>query len=184
MSGTAGVDFGGLRLWSMSDLERVTDQLGAVYKDWRELAIAPLEMRYPGCVEPITNRNRDIDFIEPKEIANFTRGFFSWCYHRIFLPSCSHHILLDELEYLPTTGGVYFVSGDWPHRCLYVGVSGNFKKRWKAHHKMNEIVKSYRHQMNELTVSTLECDPETAYMIERLVIATAKPPMNHATTSM
>ncbi len=86
-------------------------------------------------------------------------------------------IYLLEKDKLPNCASIYFVS-DSQGQVLYVGRTSNLVKRWREHHRFNQLKRLNR--KNRISISWLTCsnDINTLSNLENEFIKLYKPPLN------
>lgn len=86
-------------------------------------------------------------------------------------------VYLLEKDKLPNCASIYFVS-DSQGQVLYVGRTVNLVKRWREHHRFNQLKRLNR--KNRISISWLTCsnDINTLSNLENEFIKLYKPPLN------
>jgi predicted GIY-YIG superfamily endonuclease len=86
-------------------------------------------------------------------------------------------VYLLEKDKLPNDAAIYFVS-DSQGQVLYVGRTVNLVKRWREHHRFNQLKRLNR--KNRISISWLSCsnDINTLSNLEHEFIKLYKPPLN------
>jgi predicted GIY-YIG superfamily endonuclease len=86
-------------------------------------------------------------------------------------------VYLLEKDKLPNCASIYFVT-DSQGQVLYVGRTANLVKRWREHHRFNQLKRLNR--KNRISISWLTCsnDINTLSNLENEFIKLYKPPLN------